>query len=489
MADHHHQRTTTGEETRHINVGSRLRLGASPWLTAGTLALADLVTISIAVLLGIYLRLIYDGHFEPIIFLQLWPALFLFILVFAARGLYAAIAQGPADEIRRICQSVILVFLALATITYLSGRSDAYSRGVFVIAIVCATVLVPLGRVGIRHLCRRARWWGNPCVIFGAGEMGSKICRNLQSHPELGLKVAAILDDRYAGEQIDGVPILRLRTAHALATVHKIPYAIVGQPLSERRDLLALIEQEAEHFRHLIIVPDIYGVASLWVESQDLGGILGLEVKRRLLMPGPRLTKRVIDLFGAIVGGLLIALPVTILIAIAIKLDSRGPIFYSQRRLGRHGKHFRAWKFRSMVADADAVLEQYLADHPDLREEWEREHKLRNDPRVTRVGRFLRGSSLDELPQLWNVLRGEMSMVGPRPIVDAEVEKYGRNYSLYSKVLPGMSGLWQVSGRSDTDYEGRVSLDVYYVRNWSVWLDAWILARTVKTVILGKGAY
>jgi Undecaprenyl-phosphate galactose phosphotransferase WbaP len=170
-------------------------------------------------------------------------------------------------------------------------------------------------------------------------------------------------------------------------------------------------------------------------------------------------------------------------------LGSSGRVFYGQPRIGRHGVGFVAWKFRSMVTDADARLEQYLIAHPELRTEWERDHKLRDDPRITWIGRFLRRTSLDELPQLWNILRGEMSLVGPRPIVQAEVVKYGDHIALYHKVRPGLSGLWQVSGRNNTTYDERVRLDCYYVRNWSVWLDLVILSRTVRVVALGEGAY
>lgn len=142
-----------------------------------------------------------------------------------------------------------------------------------------------------------------------------------------------------------------------------------------------------------------------------------------------------------------------------------------------------------MVKDADEVLKEYLEKHPELREEWERDQKLRSDPRVTRIGRILRQTSLDELPQLWNVLRGEMSLVGPRPIVQDEVIKYGEKFALYIKVKPGMTGLWQVSGRNDTTYQERVNLDTYYIRNWSLWLDLYILARTAWVVLTRKGAY
>jgi lipopolysaccharide/colanic/teichoic acid biosynthesis glycosyltransferase len=142
-----------------------------------------------------------------------------------------------------------------------------------------------------------------------------------------------------------------------------------------------------------------------------------------------------------------------------------------------------------MVQNADRVLDEYLIRHPELKDAWEQDHKLRNDPRVTRVGRFLRQTSLDELPQLWNILRGEMSLVGPRPIVDEEIWRYGDKFTLYTKVTPGLTGLWQVSGRNNLPYEERVNLDAYYVRNWSVWLDVYILIRTIWVVASGEGAY
>jgi Undecaprenyl-phosphate galactose phosphotransferase WbaP len=182
-------------------------------------------------------------------------------------------------------------------------------------------------------------------------------------------------------------------------------------------------------------------------------------------------------------------LPLVGMIAAIIKLTSAGPIFYSQERLGRNGRKFRAWKFRSMVSNADQVLKVYLAKHPELREEWERDYKLKNDPRITRIGRFIRKTSLDELPQIWNVICGDMSLVGPRPIVQAEIAKYKETYRQYTRVTPGISGLWQVSGRNNTTYDERLAYDRYYVENWSPWMDLYILSRTIRVVLLREGAY
>jgi Undecaprenyl-phosphate galactose phosphotransferase WbaP len=182
------------------------------------------------------------------------------------------------------------------------------------------------------------------------------------------------------------------------------------------------------------------------------------------------------------------AMPLFLGIAAALKLTSPGPIFYRQTRIGQGGRYFHIYKFRTMEVDADKKLAHYLDTHPHLRQEWELNHKLENDPRITWIGKFLRKTSLDELPQLLNVVHGDMSFVGPRPIVDSEVHKYGDSFDLYKQVQPGITGLWQVYGRNKTTYTRRVQLDEYYVQNWSLMLDFYILFRTLKTVVLREGA-
>jgi len=198
--------------------------------------------------------------------------------------------------------------------------------------------------------------------------------------------------------------------------------------------------------------------------------------------------KRLIDLTLILTMGAAL-LPLIALISLVVKLTSRGPVFFGHRRYGKDGRPFTAWKFRSMVQNADEVLFEYLTSHPTLQEEWEWNHKLKHDPRITWIGRLLRHTSLDELPQLWNALKQEMSLVGPRPIVQEEIHRYGEDFLLYQMVTPGITGLWQVSGRNNISYERRISLDSYYVRNWSIWLDLYVLARTIKVVLKGEGAY
>jgi exopolysaccharide production protein ExoY len=186
---------------------------------------------------------------------------------------------------------------------------------------------------------------------------------------------------------------------------------------------------------------------------------------------------------------LLFFLPLMILVALAIWCQDRGPVFFAHRRIGRDGRKFPCLKFRSMAIDAEERLQEVLAADPQARAEWERDHKLRNDPRATRLGVFLRRSSLDELPQLINVIRGEMDLVGPRPIVDGEICKYGARFKHYCAVNPGITGLWQVSGRNDASYRSRVAMDCVYAKSKSLPLDLWILVATVPAVLLRKGSY
>jgi len=338
---------------------------------------------------------------------------------------------------------------------------------------------------------RKAGVWGKPVVLIGVGEAGSRLVKTLREEWKLGFKPVAAFDNRLlpSGGTLEGVPYGgNLEDAVTLARKHKIDTAIFAMPHTRREDLAPLVDRASVSFSHVMIIPNLSGIMNSAVVARDFAGTFGVEIKHNLLDPWARRTKRVLDLFGVVVGGLLIS-PVLLAISILIKLDSPGPAFYGHWRLGAEGKHFLCWKFRTIGPDAEQVLEEYLRTNLHLRAEWEQNQKLRDDPRVSRVGRFLRKTSLDELPQLWNVLRGQMSLSGPRPIVEVEIPKYGKVYELYKRIKPGMTGFWQVSGRSGTSYAERVAMDSHYVRNWSFWLDLIILVRTIKIVLLGRGAF
>ena len=419
------------------------------------------------------------------------PAALVLVLVYGAMGLYSALGVSPSEELRRVVLATTLFFVALAGASFLLRGAEEWSRQIFLVTWFGVCVAVPLVRGWWRRLLARLPWWGIPIVIVGAGRTGRQVAMQLQRLPWIGLRPVAFLDDdpALAGTSIAGIPLAGTIADQAPALARLgIRHAMVAMPSLPVERQSPLLDLLTTSFSHVCLAPAIPGAPHQWATTHEIANVLVLEVRANLLQPGARLTKRSLDLLMVLLLGLVTA-PFILVMLVAIPLTSRGPVFYSQTRLGREGGHFTAWKFRTMVRDADAVLARWLLDHPDLRAEWERDHKLRDDPRVTWVGRLLRKTSLDELPQLWNVLVGEMSLVGPRPIVDAEIPKYGEKLALYRKVRPGLTGLWQVSGRNDTTYDERVALDTYYVRNWSVWLDLHIILRTVRVVVLGSGAY
>jgi Undecaprenyl-phosphate galactose phosphotransferase WbaP len=280
----------------------------------------------------------------------------------------------------------------------------------------------------------------------------------------------------------------RLSEAPDWADEHEIGTAIIAMPGAERDRLVAIVHEMSEFFPKLIVVPNLFGMATVDVTPRQVQGVLGLELRQNLLLWYTRAFKRMLDLLLVVVMSPFILLT-GLVITVAIWLESGRPILFVHERIGRGGHPFRALKYRSMIHTADEVFETSVQKDEDLREEWDRTGKIKRDPRMTRVGRVIRRLSLDELPQFWNVFKGDMSVIGPRPIIREEIPKYGEAFDLYKRVRPGLTGLWQVSGRSDLPYEDRVWLDSHYVRNWSIWLDIVILVRTVGVVVAGRGAY
>lgn len=459
------------------------------WLTTGLLMLSDFTSIGVVWIAVVWGRYLLGGVFDPAIYWRLWPVLLVFLLVYRVLGLYPGVGLNPAEELRRTSAGTTLVYLLLGSTTFLVKEAETYSRAVFLAGWMLTLPTVPLSRAAVRQLFSQRPWWGYSLLILGAGQAGEAIAHALMRNTGLGLRPLAFLDDSLEGQVVAGLPVIGgLEAAPLVARQYKIHHALVAMPTAPREELLRVIERYGSAFSHLTLIPDLFGMASLWVTPIDIGGVLGLEVRNNLLRPWSRRLKRTLDLTGVLIGGSVL-LPFLAIIALLVRLDSPGSAFFGHDRLGRHGRRFRAWKFRTMVSNADRLLHQTLQASAETKAEWERNQKLKDDPRVTRLGRWLRRTSLDELPQLWNVLKGQMSLVGPRPIVESEVGRYSDRFDLYTQVLPGITGLWQVSGRNATSYQERISLDTYYVRNWSLWLDLYLLARTVWAVMWGKGAY
>jgi Undecaprenyl-phosphate galactose phosphotransferase WbaP len=243
------------------------------------------------------------------------------------------------------------------------------------------------------------------------------------------------------------------------------------------------VEQYLGEYSHVCVAgDDVRLPASL----ED--GVSGRAYENRILNPIAMLTKRMLDVAAAVCAAVLCS-PLLLALGVWTYISSPGPIFFGHERIGKDGRRFKVWKFRTMVTNAQEILEQHLAENPAAQAEWDATYKLQNDPRITTVGHLLRKTSLDELPQLLNVIKGEMSLVGPRPIVTGEIDRYADTYETYLRVRPGITGFWQVSGRNLTTYDRRVELDRFYVRNWSIWFDLYVLGRTIKTVVCREGAF
>ena len=396
----------------------------------------------------------------------------------------------PAEEWRRIFWSIAVVVMVFGTICYF----HAIPAGVCGAIGVCAWALAILVTIALRgvlgKVLARCDWWGVRTLIIAPAHIGARLRDVLRSRHEYGLKVVGWLNEgapEGAGTGESGgwgwADMAQLCSGGP-----RPEYAVIAVPGLRVDDLSAMIRRWGTGFRRVFAVWDMEGISSLGVTAGSISDLFGVSVHQNLYCTGPGAVKRALDLLVAAALSLAL-LPLLAALWALVKLSSTGPAFYGQRRLGKGGKHFTVWKFRTMIVDADRVLADYLEKDPDLRREWLLSHKLKSDPRNTLIGRVLRKTSLDELPQLWNVLRGEMSLVGPRPIVDHEVKKYAGDFEFYQQVRPGVTGLWQVSGRNNTSYAERVALDRFYVRNWSVWLDLYILARTGRTVFTGHGAY
>jgi Undecaprenyl-phosphate galactose phosphotransferase WbaP len=458
-------------------------------LTYGSIMVADLIAFLMAGTFSVMVRYVFHGRFAPSEYLSFLPSIAVLFVVFAIGGLYPGIAINPIEEFRRSLRSVSVVFLIVIGTTYFLREGLSSSRLVYLLAWLLTLLLVPTSRRVIRGWCSFQNWWGIPAIILGEPEVAETILDILQTHPRMGLRPVAILyeedpDYRPGAATVGGVFAGDFSHSDLLARDYPNCYAILANP----KHLSTCMMEAAEMYSRVIVIPDMFGVNSLFVRAKDIGGLLALEVNPQLTRVLPQIVKRLFDLTIG-VGVCLILSPLLTLLYLAVRLTSAGPAFYGHRRIGRGNQEFTVWKFRTMAVDADTLLEHHLEQDSQLRDEWERNHKLKCDPRVTLVGRFLRKTSLDELPQLWNVLRGEMSLVGPRPIIRSEVERYGKFFRQYCRVTPGVTGLWQVSGRNLTTYKLRTQIDDYYVRNWGISLDLYILLRTLKTVLLTEGAY
>ena len=461
-----------------------------------TMIIADFIGVMISFGIGFFIVKLYfivyfdwkGINFKS--FITYWPYLPIFILLFAILKLYPGISLAPAEEFRGFNIASFLAHGSILVSRYIQYEIIDSIFIAFIFSFLFSTVVLMICRGLMHALISRLKMKGIPAVVFGGGDIGRLMVDRMLKAGKIGYEPVLILDDDpLSGEFYRNIPIIHdTMLGPEIVKRYNVKMAILAVPKISQTEMARIINYSVSAFRYNVLIPDYFSLNNIWMSVRDFDGVLGFATSDRLNMFWNLGIKRFLDISLVLFGGLII-LPLLLLIAMVVKLTSRGPILYGHKRLGKNGKYFTAYKFRSMVMDADKKLEEVLSSDARLKEEWENSRKLKDDPRITKIGKLLRRTSFDEFPQLINILKGEMSLVGPRPVTGPEIEKYGENARRILTVTPGLTGLWQVSGRSDTDYAERVSYDLYYIQSWSVWLDLWILYCTPGVILKGKGAY
>ncbi len=469
------------------------------WLSVA-LAVTDVLLINLAVAVAYWVRYdlqwfaaVDEAYFVPYkAFLPISLALTVLLLgIYKLSGVYNQ-PRGASwfEEVYHVLTGTATGIILMVFVIVFFFRPFLYSRLMFFYAGVLIPILLGFSRLGKRLVRNRLRKKGlgvDRLLIVGAGEIGRTVMRNIVAQPSLGYHVVGFVDDDPEKGNTD---IGRFKALGGTANIPRlikelaIDEVIITLPWMYHRKIVSIIAQcEREQVR-VRIVPDVFQMTMSHMQVENLGGVPMIGVREVSIGSSQLLVKRIADIVVSLTG-LILLLPLFVVIAVAIKLDSPGPVIFRQIRVGKNERLFSCFKFRSMRHGADEeknnLLDQNEATGPLF--------KIRDDPRVTRVGRFLRRSSLDELPQLFNILMGHMSLVGPRPALPSEVQRYQPWHKRRLEVAPGLTGLWQVSGRSELTFDEQVLLDLYYIENWSPLLDLQILLRTVPKVILGEGAY
>ncbi|MEE9577099.1 MAG: exopolysaccharide biosynthesis polyprenyl glycosylphosphotransferase, partial [Gemmatimonadota bacterium] len=459
------------------------------WARVGVLLGSDIVALFGSAAWAYLLWALPIRHMPPDVYLELWPVVVLFLVGYAQAGLYPGFGLGPVESLRRISLVTVVSFTVLAAVTFAFKIPDLYSRMTFAIALTLSLLAVPAMRFLTLSIAHRWSWWLEPVILLGLGPKNRRAIATLSRSPKIGYRPIGILTEEPSRgpRERHGLPVLGDLGRSAELGRMGLSVALLDTEGFKGDVDLDVLQQR---FRHLLVIQSYGSLPVEGVQIRNLGGVLGVEFSNNLLQRRNRWVKRALDLG---LGSFFLAFfgPVILACALWVKAMSRGRAFFYQERVGLRGRRFLVPKIRTMKPNAHEELEAHLAADPVLLEEWERGFKLKADPRIIPfVGGFLRRWSLDELPQLWSVVRGDMSLVGPRPFPDYHLEHFSPGTrALRQLVRPGVTGLWQVTLRGDSDVAAQESSDHYYIRNWSVWLDLYILARTISAVIGGRGAY
>jgi len=430
-------------------------------------------------------------------YFRLWWIPLIFIIAIAYEKLYIK-RLSLWDETREMIKAVTASVIVIFAIVSLGKLSNDISRLVIISLWLYGLVIFPFFRLWGKKTLSGVGLWREKAIILGAGNAGMEIARGIMREAHLGYKIIGFLDD---AEEKKGSEILidnttfRVfgKTGHFrkfvnLLHISTVIIAIPSLSLQKMSEITGVVQR---YTKSVLLVPDLKGIALLNTELYHLfmQQLFLLKTNNNLKSLFNRVVKRSFDLTVAILFSPFFFLLAGI-IGVLVKIDSPGPLFYSHLRIGQKGKPIRVYKIRTMYLDAREKLKEFLEKDQSAREEWGTFFKLKNDPRVTRTGKWLRGTSLDELPQIINVLKGDMSLVGPRPVLQEEIDSYYKEYAdYYFMVKPGMTGLWQTSGRNVINYDVRVKLDTWYILNWSLWFDIVILFKTIRVVLDKEGAY
>ena len=458
------------------------------------LVLADYVAVLCAEQLSFTLRnyLITNNgvlRITPFTFFVITPVIYLFFLhifeLYSRQAQFWRIIAGIFNaNLYAIITCIVLLY-----ILHIGGNISRLYVGML-------GIFSFLFIVGIRYLIKflfvKLHVFEEAVLLLGAGRTARNLLYYISSDVGMNYRFIGYLEDNTPNAEVAAqLPCLG-RFSDAIAVIKKtgVKRVLVTAPRLEPGQLQNIIYDVQPLVNSVAFIPDTGNMPLSNVDFESLvdGRVMMFQIRNNLRSRWNRLLKFTFDWCLTLAGTICIS-PILLAIGIWVYRDSPGPIIFKHRRIGKNGREFACYKFRSMCADADIKLKELLETDPQARAEWDRDFKLKDDPRITKSGAFLRRTSLDELPQIFNVLKGEMSLVGPRPIIREEIPRYGKYIKDYYMVRPGITGMWQTSGRSDIDYDERVQMDTWYVRNWNIWFDIVLLWRTFKVVINGKGAY
>lgn len=436
--------------------------------------------------------IVSDGGILHISWLNFWVVFpLLYLLFLNIEQLYNRRMQFW-QVIEKIFQASLYAVVAIVIVLYIGQIAASTSRMFIFLLWLFSFIYLTVFRYLTKNFLEKVQLLRIPVLIIGAGKTAELLVKGIINDAGMGYKIIGLLEDNCVRNGIlKRFPVLgKFADVEAVILKTGVQHVFIAAPGLEQEKLTRLIYKVQPLVKNIGIIPNLVGIPMGGIEVESLFNekLMLLRLKNNLARSWNRYLKTIFDFALTLVGTVAIS-PILIFIAIWIYKDSPGPVIFKHTRIGKNGKKFPCYKFRSMCIDAKEKLAELLENDPVAKAEWERDFKLKNDPRITKSGAFLRRTSLDELPQIFNVLKGDMSLVGPRPVIEEELERYGEYVNDYLMVKPGITGMWQINGRNDTSYAERVCMDSWYVRNWSIWIDNLILWRTLKSVIRCKGAY